>query len=152
RLDINDIITEGVALIGGEVRRNHISLQTKLSDVPLVLGDRIQLQQVILNLILNSMEAIIGIYGTLRELAISSMEDGSDGVLVAVQDSGVGLDRTTLDRLFEAFYTTKTHGMGMGLAVSRTIIEAHGGRLWAMPNTPQGAIFQFRLPARGEEV
>ena len=152
RLDINDTVTEVVALIGGEVRRNRISLQTKLSDVPLVLGDRIQLQQVILNLILNAMEAMSGICGSLRELSISSVKDGSDGVLVAVRDSGVGLDRTALDRLFEAFYTTKTHGMGMGLAVSRTIIEAHGGRLWAMPNMPQGAIFQFRLPARGEEV
>jgi PAS domain S-box-containing protein len=153
RLNINDTITEVIALIGGEVRRNRISLQTKLSnDVPLILGDRIQLQQVILNLILNAMEAMSGICGALKVLSISSVKDGSNGVLVAVRDSGVGLDRTALDRLFEAFYTTKTQGMGMGLAVSRTIIEAHGGRLWAMPNMPQGAIFQFRLPMHGEEV
>jgi signal transduction histidine kinase len=87
-----------------------------------------------------------------RELSVSSAKDGPNGALVSVRDSGTGLDGTVLDQLFEAFYTTKAHGMGIGLAVSRTIIQAHGGRLWAAPNVPQGAIFQFTLPADGEEL
>ncbi len=153
RLNINDAITEVIALIRGEIQRNHVSLRTKLStDVPLVLGDRIQLQQVILNLILNAMEAMSDVSPQPRELSVSSAKDGPNGALVSVRDSGTGLDGTVLDRLFEAFYTTKAHGMGIGLAVSRTIIQAHGGRLWAAPNVPQGAIFQFTLPADGEEV
>src|SRR5882724_7739215 len=153
RLNINDAITEVIALIRGEVQRNRISLRTKLStDVPLVLGDRIQLQQVILNLILNAMEAMSDVSPQLGELSVSSTKDGPNGALVSVRDSGTGLDGTVLDRLFEAFYTTKAHGMGIGLAVSRTIIQAHGGRLWAAPNVPQGAIFQFTLPADGEEL
>jgi PAS domain S-box-containing protein len=153
RLNINDAITEVIALIRGEIQRNHISLKTKLStDVPLVLGDRIQLQQVILNLILNATEAMSDVSPQPRELSVSSAKDGSNGALVSVRDSGTGLDGTVLDRLFEAFYTTKAHGMGIGLAVSRTIVQAHGGRLWATPNVPQGAIFQFTLPADGEEV
>lgn len=153
RLNINDTITEVIALIGWEVRRNRISLQTELSnDVPLVLGDRVQLQQVILNLMLNAIEAMSEVGEPRRELSISSAKDGSHGVLVTLRDSGIGLNGTAFDRLFEAFYTTKTHGMGMGLAVSRTIIQAHGGRLWALPNVPQGAIFQFTLPADGEDA
>jgi len=153
RLNINDAITEVIALIRGEVQRNRISLRTKLStDVPLVLGDRIQLQQVILNLILNAMEAMSDVSPQLGELLVSSTKDGPNGALVSVQDSGTGLDGTALDQLFEAFYTTKAHGMGIGLAVSRTIIQAHGGRLWAAPNVPRGAIFQFTLPADCEEV
>src|SRR5712675_593157 len=153
RLNINDAITEVIALIRGEIQRNRISLRTKLStDVPLVLGDRIQLQQVILNLILNATEAMSDVSPQPRELSVSSAKDGSNGALVSVRDSGTGLDGTVLDRLFEAFYTTKAHGMGIGLAVSRTIVQAHGGRLWATPNVPQGAIFQFTLPADGEEV
>jgi two-component system sensor kinase FixL len=153
RLNINDAITEVIALIRGEIQRNRISLRTKLStDVPLVLGDRIQLQQVILNLILNAVEAMSDVSPQPRELSVSSAKDGPNGALVSVRDSGTGLDGTVVDRLFEAFYTTKVHGMGIGLAVSRTIIQAHGGRLWAAPNVPQGAIFQFTLPADGEEV
>ena len=153
RLNINDAITEVIALIRGEIQRNRIALRTELStDVPLVLGDRIQLQQVILNLILNAMEAMSDVSPQPRELSVSSAKDGPNGALLSVRDSGTGLDGTVLDRLFEAFYTTKAHGMGIGLAVSRTIIQAHGGRLWAAPNVPQGAIFQFTLPADGEEV
>src|SRR5712671_5545151 len=153
RLNINDAITEVIALIRGEIQRHRISLRTKLStDVPMVLGDRIQLQQVILNLMLNAIEAMSEVSPQPRELSVSSAKDGPNGALVSVRDSGTGLDGTVLDRLFEAFYTTKAHGMGIGLAVSRTIIQAHGGRLWAAPNVPQGAIFQFTLPADGEEV
>jgi PAS domain S-box-containing protein len=151
-LSMNETITEVIALIGGEVQRNRISLNTQLSkDVPLVRGDRIQLQQVILNLILNAIEAMNGVDGR-RELAIASANNGLGGILVTVQDSGVGLEDTGLDRLFEPFFTTKAKGMGIGLAVSRTIINAHGGRLWAAPNVPRGAKFQFTLPADGGAV
>ena len=151
-LNMNDAITEVIALIRTEVQRNRISLETELSnDLPLVVGDRIQLQQVILNLVMNAIEAMSGINPPQRKLLVASVKDGSDGVLVEVRDSGAGLDQTALDRLFEAFYTTKPEGMGMGLAISRTIVEAHGGELTAKPNAPQGAIFRFRLPTDGEE-
>jgi PAS domain S-box-containing protein len=150
KVSINDTIMEVLALIGGEVQRHNISLRTDLShDLPLVLGDRIQLQQVLLNLIVNAMEAMSGVSPLQRELSVASTRNGS-GVLVTVRDSGPGLDRVSADRLFEAFYTTKAAGMGMGLAISRTIIEAHRGRLWATPNLPQGAVFQFRLPTDDE--
>jgi PAS domain S-box-containing protein len=153
QLNINDTIMEVIALIRSELQRNGISLRAELSnDLPLVLGDRIQLQQVILNLIVNAIEAMSSVDRLQRELLVASVQDGSNDVLVTVRDSGTGLDRTSLDHLFEAFYTTKAHGMGMGLAISRTIIEAHGGRLWATPNVPQGAIFRFRLPTDGEET
>jgi C4-dicarboxylate-specific signal transduction histidine kinase len=109
------------------------------------------LQQVILNLILNAIEAMSGLSQLRRELSIASVKDGPNGMLVAVRDSGTGLDETALHRLFEAFYTTKPDGMGIGLAVSRTIIHDHGGRLWATPNALQGAVFQFVLPAHGAE-
>jgi PAS domain S-box-containing protein len=152
-LNINDTIMEVIALIRGEVQRNNISLRTELSnDLPLVPGDRIQLQQVILNLIVNAIEAMSGVGQRRRELLVASVQDGSNGVLVTVQDSGAGLEQSSSERLFEAFYTTKADGMGMGLAISRTIIEAHGGQLWASPNEPQGAIFRFRLPVAREEV
>jgi PAS domain S-box-containing protein len=152
-LNINDTIMEVIALIRGELQRNSISLRTELSnDLPLVPGDRIQLQQVILNLIVNAIEAMSGVGKRQRELVVASVQDGSNGVLVTVRDSGAGLERTSSDRLFDAFYTTKAEGMGMGLAISRTIIEAHGGRLWATPNEPQGAIFRFRLPTDSEEA
>jgi two-component system, LuxR family, sensor kinase FixL len=152
-LNINDAITEVIALVRGEVQRNHISLRTKLStDVPLVLGDRIQLQQVILNLMLNAIEAMSEVSHPTRELSVLSVKDRPNGALVTVQDSGVGLDEAALDRIFGAFYSTKAHGMGIGLAVSQTIIQAHGGRLWASSNEPRGAIFRFRLPAEGEEA
>ena len=152
QLNINDTIMEVIALIRSELQQNGISLRAELSnDLPLVLGDRIQLQQVIFNLIVNAIEAMSGVGRLQRELLVASVQDGSNDVLVTVRDSGTGLDRTTLAHLFEAFYTTKAHGMGMGLAISRTIIEAHGGQLWATPNVPQGAVFRFRLPTDGEE-
>jgi PAS domain S-box-containing protein len=151
-LNINDPIREVIELTRSELQRNLISLQTELSnDVPLVLGDRIQLQQVILNLIMNAIEAMSGVGQVHRELLIGSMKEGSNGVLVAVRDSGPGLDSTAFDRLFDAFYTSKPNGMGMGLAISRTIVEAHGGQLWATPNVRQGAIFEFRLPRAGNQ-
>jgi C4-dicarboxylate-specific signal transduction histidine kinase len=153
RLDINEIILEVIALTRSEVHRNRVVLQAQLlCDLAPISGDRIQLQQVILNLIINAIEAMSGVSEGPREVLVGSGNDDSDGVLVAVRDSGAGLDAERLDHLFDAFYTTKPNGLGMGLAISRSIIEAHGGRLWATPNVPRGAILQFMLPADGEEV
>jgi signal transduction histidine kinase len=145
-LDINETILEVIALARSEVQRSQVSLQTQLSeDVPLVLGDRIQLQQVILNLVMNGVEAMASVADRPRELLIYSHRHESDKVLVAVQDSGIGIDSQNLEKIFDTFYTTKPQGMGMGLAISRSIIENHGGRLWAVPNDGAGATFQFTL-------
>ena len=145
-VNINETILEVIALARSEVQGNRVSLQTQLSDdVPLIVGDRIQLQQVILNLITNAIEAMSGVDERSRVVQVGSSKDESQGVRVAVRDSGPGLDPKSLDHLFTAFYTTKPQGMGMGLAISRSIIEAHGGRLWAVPNDGPGATFQFTL-------
>jgi signal transduction histidine kinase len=114
--------------------------------LPLVQGDRIQLQQVILNLIVNAVEAMSGVSEESRELLIGSGKDASSGVLVAVQDSGPGLNPESFDRLFDAFYTTKPGGMGMGLSICRSIVEAHGGQIWASTNAGPGAAVQFTVP------
>ena len=152
-LDINETILEVIALARSEVQRNRARLQTQLSnDVPLVVGDRIQLQQVILNLIINAIEAMSEISEESRELQIVTGKDELQGVLVTVRDSGPGLNLGSLDHLFDAFYTTKPQGMGMGLAISRSIIQAHGGRLWATVNEGRGAAFQFTLPHDGERI
>jgi PAS domain S-box-containing protein len=146
-IDVNETILEVIALARSEVQGNRVALQTQLSDdMPLILGDRIQLQQVILNLIINAVEAMSGVNEGPRELLVGSKKDESQGVLVAMRDSGPGLDLKSLDHLFTAFFTTKAKGMGMGLAISRSIIEAHGGRLWATANQDRGATFQFTLP------
>jgi PAS domain S-box-containing protein len=146
-IDVNETILEVIALARSEVHSNGVSLQTRLGDgMPLILGDRIQLQQVILNLIINAIEAMSGVSENPRELVVRSEKDGSQGVLIAVRDLGPGLDPESLDHLFTAFFTTKAKGMGMGLAISRSIIEAHGGRLWATVNQDRGATFQFTLP------
>jgi len=148
-LNINDAILAVIALVGAEAQRNRVLLRTELSnDLPLVLGDPIQLQQVILNLIMNAIEAMRGIDQTQRKVLVVSRKDESKGALVEVQDSGAGLEGLALDRLFDAFYTTKPDGVGIGLAVSRTIIESHGGQLRALPNVPKGAVFQFQLPTQ----
>jgi C4-dicarboxylate-specific signal transduction histidine kinase len=134
-----------------ELRQNRVTMELHLaSDLPPVLGDRVQLQQVILNLIMNAVEAMSGADAATRELSIRSEKGDTEDVVVTVRDSGPGLNPKTLDQLFDAFYTTKQDGMGMGLAISRTIVETHRGRLWAAPNVPRGAIFQFRLPGRQE--
>jgi PAS domain S-box-containing protein len=152
-LNINDAIMEVVALIDRELQRNQVTLQVDLShDVPPILGDRIQLQQVILNLMLNAIEAMSEVADRPRALSVSSTKDGQDEVLISVRDSGVGLEGVSPEQLFEAFYSTKAGGMGIGLAVSRTIVMAHGGRLWAAPNVPCGAVFQFTLPLAGSEA
>jgi PAS domain S-box-containing protein len=150
RLDVNEIILGVIALMRSELHRNHVLLCTELlaNDLPVVVADRIQLQQVILNLIMNAIEAMVE--GRPRQLVVASGKDPSGHVLVAVRDSGVGLDPEGVHHLFEAFYTTKPKGMGMGLAISRSIIEAHGGRLWASANVPRGAVFQFTLPVEKE--
>jgi two-component system, LuxR family, sensor kinase FixL len=152
-LDINETILEVIALARSEARNSRVSLQTQLSkDVPLILGDRIQIQQVILNLIINAIEAMSGTSDGPRELEVGSGKHEPRGVLVTVRDSGPGLDTKDLDHLFTAFYTTKPQGMGMGLAISRSIIEAHGGRLWAAANEHRGVTFQFMLPGDSEQL
>jgi signal transduction histidine kinase len=151
RLDVNEIILEVVALARSELLRNGVSVHTSLAEgLPPVDGDRIQLQQVILNLIINAVEAMGSVVEGTRELRITTASEASGNVRVAVQDSGPGLDSDSHDRLFDAFYTTKPGGMGMGLSICRSIIEAHGGKIWATANMPQGAIFQFTLPASPE--
>lgn len=152
-VDLNEVIIEVLALAQSETRRNRVSLKQELAnDLPRVRGDRVQLQQVILNLIINGLEAIAKSKDATRELTISSDVDGKNNVIVAVKDSGEGLDAADLERVFDAFYTTKAEGMGMGLAISRTIIESHGGRLWATPNSPKGAVFQFTLSTAAENA
>jgi C4-dicarboxylate-specific signal transduction histidine kinase len=153
RLDINETIIGVIALARSEAQRNRVSLQTQLSsDLPLILGDRIQLQQVILNLINNAIEAMSEADEGPRELQVGSAKDESQGVVVAVRDSGPGLDPEILNHIFTAFYTTKPRGMGMGLPISRSIIQAHGGRLWATANEGRGAVFKFTLPQDGTRV
>ncbi len=150
-LSINDTVLEVIALARSEMHMNRVSLQTQLADnLPLVRADRIQLQQVILNLTINGIEAMNRSNEGSRELRISTERDGSNRVLIAVRDSGVGLNPENLEHLFDPFYTTKPDGMGMGLAISRSIIEAHGGRLWATLSAPRGAVFQFTLPQDSE--
>ena len=145
-LEINQTIREVIALAQSEVQRNHIALETQLSDdMPLVFADRIQLQQVMLNLMMNAIEAMIQVTGP-RELLISSGADDSKSVVVLVRDSDAGLDSKSLERLFEPFYTTKPQRMGMGLAICRSIIEVHDGRLWATTNEDRGTTFHFTLP------
>jgi PAS domain S-box-containing protein len=151
RLDINESILEVIALTRNELLRSRITLRTELAEgLPLVDGDRIQLQQVMLNLIINAAEAMSSVSDGPRELRINTARDAANSVLVAVRDSGPGLEPQSSDRLFDAFYTTKPGGMGMGLSICRSIIEAHGGKIWATANVPQGAIFQFTLPAPPE--
>lgn len=153
QISIADTIMEAIALVQVEIERHRIELLTDLTDgLPRVRGDRIQLQQVLLNLVLNAVEAMGETSEGQRVLSISAAKEGLNRVRVTVRDSGIGLGGSDLDRLFEAFYTTKPQGMGIGLPVSRTIIEAHGGRLWATPNRPKGAIFQFILPIDEEQA
>ncbi len=152
-LGINDVIREVIVLIGAEFRRRGVRVDTSLSsDLVSLVGDRVQLQQVVLNLIMNGIEAMAHPMNGQPRLQISSTNDESGGVLVAIADSGPGLDLTRADRIFEAFFTTKPEGMGMGLSICRSIIDAHGGRLWASPNLPNGAVFQFTLPAAAGDV
>ncbi len=146
---INDAILEIVALTHGEAIKNGVSVRTQLAEgLPLIQGDRVQLQQVILNLMINAIEAMGGTNDAPRELLIVTETAEPSAVQVAVQDSGPGLAPEVLERLFDAFYSTKPTGLGLGLSICRSIIEAHDGRLWATANVPRGAVFQFTLPAQ----
>jgi PAS domain S-box-containing protein len=148
RLDINQTVQEVILLAQSEAGHKGVALRTELAaDLAPVLGDQVQLQQVILNLVMNGIEATASVTDRRGELLIRSRQHGSDQVLVAVQDSGIGIERENLEKIFDAFYTTKPQGMGMGLAISRSIVENHGGRLWAIPNDGPGATFQFTLQA-----
>ena len=146
RLDINEAVREVIELTRGEAAKNGVRVRTQLANgLPRIQGDRVQLQQVMLNLIINAMEAMRGVSDGPRELLISTGTSDTGDVRVAVRDSGPGLTPAALERLFEPFYTTKPGGLGLGLSICRSIIEAHGGRLWASANVPRGAIFQFTL-------
>ena len=145
--DLNAAIGEVIGLARGAIIKNGVSLQTRLTEGLLpVPGDRVQLQQVLLNLILNAVEAMESVEAGARELLISTAQNQANSVLVAVRDSGPGIDPGHVERVFEAFYTTKCGGMGMRLSICRSIIANHGGRLWAETNVPRGAAFQFTLP------
>jgi C4-dicarboxylate-specific signal transduction histidine kinase len=147
RLDINDVVREVIALLDGELRRNGVSLRTEMpANLRPVVVDRVLLQQVILNLIMNAIEAMRAVSDRARVLCIRTEEQSSGSIVVLVQDSGVGLDPKQLSRMFEPFYTTKVQGIGMGLTISRSIIEAHGGRLWAVANDGPGSTFCFTVP------
>jgi C4-dicarboxylate-specific signal transduction histidine kinase len=145
-LDINEVIEEVVILTQSEVRRNNVALRMELApNLPPVMGDRVQLQQVALNLILNAIEAMSTVEDRDRDLVIRTQRDEGDEVLVAVRDSGIGLDPLRAERIFDAFHTTKPGGLGMGLSISRSIVESHSGRLWAIANDGPGATFHFTL-------
>ena len=152
-LEINKAIIEVLGLTRGEMTNSGVLVQTRMADdLPGISGDRVQLQQVILNLIMNAVEAMSEVTEGPRELLISTGRIEPDGVLVAVSDSGPGLPHANPERLFEAFYTTKASGLGMGLSICRSIIQNHGGRLWAAPNEPRGAVFSILLPVGEKPV
>jgi len=147
-VDVNEVAREMIILLGDEASRRSISVRTELAeDIPHVIGDRVQLQQVLMNLIVNGVEAMHDVDGT-RELTIKSQPGENNEVLLSVSDTGMGLPRHQTDDIFNAFFTTKTHGTGMGLRISRSIVESHGGRLWAADNSPRGASFCFTLPTQ----
>jgi PAS domain S-box-containing protein len=151
RLDINEVITDSIALTRGEILRNGISLETQVAtNLPPVQGDRVQLQQVIMNLVINAVEAISALHEGARDLQIATGKDPEDCIVITVRDSGPVLKSKDLDRFFEAFYSTKPNGMGMGLSICRSIVEAHGGQIWATANAPQGATLHITLPASQE--
>ena len=152
KLDLNDTVREVLALVGDEAKRNSVTIRTQFaSDLSPVSGDRVQLQQVVLNLVMNAIEAMSGVEDRSRELIITTRNIDADQVQVSVEDSGPGLDPNAASRIFDPFYTTKASGMGMGLSISRSILQNHGGRLWASANDGPGTIFQFSLPKYDEE-
>jgi PAS domain S-box-containing protein len=152
-LDIDDVVREAIALVQRELISHQVSLRMELAPAaPKILGERVPLQQVIINLVMNSIEAMQSVMDRPRDLVIRSQQDQSHRVLVTVTDSGVGISAENADRLFNAFFTTKSSGMGMGLSICRSIIEAHGGRLWTTANVPHGAMFQFTLPVNTDIV
>lgn len=147
RVQLNELVGEVVALMQVEALRNDVVMRTELApELPLVTGDRVQLQQVMVNLVLNGIEAMTGVTDRPRLLVVRSENHEPDGVLIAVRDSGTGIDPMDEKRMFDTFYTSKPNGMGMGLSISRSIVEVHGGRLWASVNDDRGATLQFTLP------
>jgi C4-dicarboxylate-specific signal transduction histidine kinase len=148
-VDVNEIIREMIALLHGEATRSSVSVRTELADLPQVMADRVQLQQVLMNLMINSIDAMNDVDGT-RELIIRSQQAEDGQLMVSVSDTGVGLPTQQADQIFNAFFTTKPQGTGMGLRISRSIVESHGGRLWATDNSPRGASFHLTLPAKVE--
>src|SRR5206468_1136043 len=145
-IDLNDIVREMMLLLHNEAMKFAIVVRRELAaDLPLVMGDRVQLQQVLMNLMMNSIDAMKDVDGT-RELTIRSKRGDDGRVLISVSDTGLGLPSEHEDKIFNAFFTTKEHGTGMGLRISRSIVESHGGRLWATDNYARGATFQFSLP------
>ena len=149
-MDVNEAIREMIVLLRSEATRYNITVRMELAaDLPRIMGDRVQLQQVLMNLMINGIEAMKDADGT-RELTIRSQRTQNEEVVVSVTDSGVGLPPQQKEQIFNAFFTTKPHGTGMGLRISRSIIESHGGRLWAADNSPRGASFCFTLPTKPE--
>jgi len=149
-VDVNEVIREMLVLLRSETTRYWISVRAELAaDLPQIMGDRVQLQQVIMNLIINSIDAMKDVEGT-RELVIKSQQAENEELLVSVSDTGVGLPQQQADQIFHAFFTTKLHGTGMGLSISNSIVESHGGRLRAADNSPRGATFYFTLPTKVE--
>jgi signal transduction histidine kinase len=152
-LNLNEATQEVVALSLSELQRNRVIVQSELADdLPSITGDRVQLQQVVLNLLRNASDAMVGVHDRPRQLLIRTEREGGDHVRVIVRDAGTGFDRQSMDKLFDPFYTTKSDGMGIGLSVSRSIVEKHHGRLWAEPNDGPGATFSFSLPRGPDSV
>jgi signal transduction histidine kinase len=150
RFDLNEAIQEVIEMVRAPIEKNSVSVRTRLAaGVTSVCGDRVQLQQVVLNLILNAVEAMGSVEERQRMLSVVTEQRAAD-VLIAVHDSGPGIDPEHLQRVFEPFYTTKESGIGMGLSICRSIIDAHGGRLWADADQPRGTVFQFTMPAAQE--
>jgi PAS domain S-box-containing protein len=149
-VDVSEVIREMIILLRSEATRYSISIRTEpAADLPRVMGDRVQLQQVLMNLMMNSIDAMKDVDGA-RDLVIKSQRAENDQVIVSVSDTGVGLPARQADQIFDAFFTTKLHGTGMGLSISRSIVESHGGRLWAADNSPRGASFHLTLPTKVE--
>ena len=148
--DVNALIREVLALVNGELKTNKVETRLELSEgMPKILADRVQLQQVVLNLMMNAIEAMGTVQNGARVLGVNSeLRDGRD-ILITVKDSGPGIDPENLDRIFDRFFTTKSNGMGMGLSICRSIVEAHNGRLWAEPGGGPGSVFRISLPING---
>jgi C4-dicarboxylate-specific signal transduction histidine kinase len=152
-VDLNEATQEVISLLLSELHRNRVMLHSELAqDLPTITGDRVQLQQVILNLLRNASDAMVHVHDRPRQLLIRTQREDGDRVRVSVRDAGVGIDPQNMSKLLDAFYTTKTDGMGIGLFVSRSIIESHHGRLWAEPNDGPGATFSFSIPSLPESV
>jgi signal transduction histidine kinase len=152
-VDLNEATLEVIALLSSELQRNRVMLHSKLAqDLPTITGDRVQLQQVILNLLRNASDAMVHVHDRPRQLLIRTEREDGDRVRLTVRDAGVGFDPQSMDKLFDAFRTTKSDGMGIGLSVSRSIVERHQGRLWAQPNDGPGATFSFSIPRAPESV